>query len=99
MKKKHRKPHVGVVENCPDIQVAEVQYTFTHKQYSEQHNQTKYREHVSSSVPECPQPNSGIDGLTVKHGSCRQAYKMLLGRNRRSRPLYRRVEKNNFYRT
>jgi hypothetical protein len=31
---------VRVVEKCPDIPVAAVQYTFTHKQYTEQHNET-----------------------------------------------------------
>jgi hypothetical protein len=31
-----------VVEKCPDISVAVVQYTFTHKQYTEQHNETEY---------------------------------------------------------
>jgi hypothetical protein len=33
-----------VVEKCPDIPVAVVQYTFTHKQYTEQHSKTKYTE-------------------------------------------------------
>jgi hypothetical protein len=46
MRKKHGKPSVRVVEKCPDIPVAVVQYTFTHKQYiehkqyPEQHNDT-----------------------------------------------------------
>jgi hypothetical protein len=35
LRKKHRKTSVGVVEKCPDIPVAVVQYTFTHKQYTE----------------------------------------------------------------
>jgi hypothetical protein len=38
------KSSVGVVEKCPDILVAEVQYTFTHKQYTEQHSETEYTE-------------------------------------------------------
>jgi hypothetical protein len=33
-----------VVEKCPDIPVAAAQYTFTHKQYTEQHNETEYTE-------------------------------------------------------
>jgi hypothetical protein len=33
-----------VVEKCPEIPVAVVQYTFTHKQYTEQHNDTEYTE-------------------------------------------------------
>jgi hypothetical protein len=44
LKKKHGKTSVRVVEKCPDIPVAVVQYTFTHKQYTEQHNQTEYTE-------------------------------------------------------
>jgi hypothetical protein len=31
-----------VVEKCPDIPVAVVWYTFTHKEYTEQHNETEY---------------------------------------------------------
>jgi hypothetical protein len=32
-----------VIEKCPDIPVAGVQYTFTHKQYTE-HHETEYTE-------------------------------------------------------
>jgi hypothetical protein len=39
---KARKTSVRVVEKCPDIPVAVVQYTFTHKQNTEQHNETEY---------------------------------------------------------
>jgi hypothetical protein len=35
LRKKHGKPSIRVVEKCPDIPVAAVQYTFTHKQYTE----------------------------------------------------------------
>jgi hypothetical protein len=35
LRKKHRKTSDKVVEKCPDIPVAAVQYTFTHKQYTE----------------------------------------------------------------
>jgi short-subunit dehydrogenase involved in D-alanine esterification of teichoic acids len=41
LRKKHQKTSVRVVETCPDISVAVVQYTFTHKQYTEQHNNTQ----------------------------------------------------------
>jgi hypothetical protein len=41
LRKKHGKTSVRVVEKCPDIPVAFVQYTFTHKQYTEQHNETE----------------------------------------------------------
>jgi hypothetical protein len=41
---KARKTSVRVVENCPDIPVAVVQYTFTHKQYTEQLNGREYTE-------------------------------------------------------
>jgi hypothetical protein len=41
LRKKHGKTSVRVVEKCPDIPVAVVQYTFTHKQYTEQHNETE----------------------------------------------------------
>jgi hypothetical protein len=34
LREKHGKTSVMVVEKCPDIPVAVVQYTFTHKQYS-----------------------------------------------------------------
>jgi hypothetical protein len=43
-RKTHGKTLFRVVENCPDIPVALVQYTFTHKQYTEQHNETEYTE-------------------------------------------------------
>jgi hypothetical protein len=42
--KKDGKTSVSVVEKCPDTPVAVVQYTFTHKQYTEQHNETEYTE-------------------------------------------------------
>jgi hypothetical protein len=41
---KTQKPPVRVVKKCPDISVVSVQYTFTHKQYTEQHNETEYTE-------------------------------------------------------
>jgi hypothetical protein len=41
---KHGKNLGRVVEKCPDIPVAVVQYTSTHKQYTEQHNETEYTE-------------------------------------------------------
>jgi hypothetical protein len=44
LKKKHGKTSVRAAEKCPDIPVAVVQYTFTHKQYTEQHNETEYTE-------------------------------------------------------
>jgi hypothetical protein len=44
LKKKDGKTTVRLVENCPDIQVALVLYTFTHKQYTEQQNETEYTE-------------------------------------------------------
>jgi hypothetical protein len=36
--------NLRLVEKCPDIPVAAVQYTFTHKQYTEQHSKTEYTE-------------------------------------------------------
>jgi hypothetical protein len=39
--KKHLETPVRVVEKCPDISVALVQYTFAHKQYRE-HIETEY---------------------------------------------------------
>jgi hypothetical protein len=39
-KEKGRKTSVRVVEKCPNIPVVVVQYTFKHKQYTEQHNDT-----------------------------------------------------------
>jgi hypothetical protein len=44
LRKKHGKISVRVVAKCPDIPVAVVQYTFTDKQYTEQHNDTEYTE-------------------------------------------------------
>jgi hypothetical protein len=45
-----------VVEKCPDITVAVVQYTFTHKQYREKHNDPEYTERNIHTrvVPEVP---------------------------------------------
>jgi hypothetical protein len=42
LRTKHKKTSVRVVEKCPDIPVALVQYTFTHKQYTERDNETEY---------------------------------------------------------
>jgi hypothetical protein len=42
LRKKHGKASVTVVEKCPDIPVAVVQYTFTHKQYTGQLSETEY---------------------------------------------------------
>jgi hypothetical protein len=39
---KARKTSVSVVEKCPDITVAVVQYTFTHKQHTDQLNEKEY---------------------------------------------------------
>jgi hypothetical protein len=46
LRKQYGKTSVRVVEKCPDIPVAAVQYTFTHKQYTEYrgrktHNRTE----------------------------------------------------------
>jgi hypothetical protein len=42
LREKRGKTSVTVVEKCPDIPVAVVQYTFTHKQYTEQRNESEY---------------------------------------------------------
>jgi hypothetical protein len=44
LRKKHGKISVKIVEKCPEIPVAVVLYTFTKKQYTEQHNETEYTE-------------------------------------------------------
>jgi hypothetical protein len=44
LRKKHGKTSVRVVEKCLDITVAVVQYAFTYKQYTKQHNETEYTE-------------------------------------------------------
>jgi hypothetical protein len=44
LRKKHGKTTVRVIEKCPDIPVVVVQYTLTHKQYTEQHNEAEYTE-------------------------------------------------------
>jgi hypothetical protein len=44
LRKKYGNPSVRVVEKYPDIPVAVVQYTFTHKQNTEEHNETEYTE-------------------------------------------------------
>jgi hypothetical protein len=41
LRKKHGKTSVRVVEKWPDIPVAVIKYKFTHKQYTEQHNENK----------------------------------------------------------
>jgi hypothetical protein len=41
LRKNHGKTSVRVVEKCPDISVTVVHYTFTHKQYTEQHSETE----------------------------------------------------------
>jgi hypothetical protein len=42
LRKKHGKTSLRVIEKSPDIPVAAVQHTFTHKQHTQQHNQTEY---------------------------------------------------------
>jgi hypothetical protein len=44
LRKKHGKPSFRGVEKCPDIPVAVVQHIFTHKQYTEKHNETENTE-------------------------------------------------------
>jgi hypothetical protein len=44
LRQKHGRTSVSVIEQCPDIPVAVVQSTFTHKQYTEEHNKTEYIE-------------------------------------------------------
>jgi hypothetical protein len=44
LRKKHKKASVRVVKKWPFIPVVVIQYTFTHKQYTEQHNETEYTE-------------------------------------------------------
>jgi hypothetical protein len=39
LKKNNEKTSVRVVGKCPDIPVAVVQYIFTHKQYTQQHDE------------------------------------------------------------
>jgi hypothetical protein len=50
LRKKDGKSSVRVVEKCPDIPVAAVQYTFTHKQYTEQHKETEYTERNITTI-------------------------------------------------
>jgi hypothetical protein len=42
--KNHGETSARVVEKCPDIPVAVVQYTFTHKQCTKQHSETECTE-------------------------------------------------------
>jgi hypothetical protein len=44
LRKKYGKASVRVVEKCPDVPVAVVQYTFTQNQYTEQHIEAEYTE-------------------------------------------------------
>jgi hypothetical protein len=44
LRKKHGETSVRVVKKCPNMPVAVVQYTFTHKPYTGQHNETEYTE-------------------------------------------------------
>jgi hypothetical protein len=39
-----------LVEKCPDIPVAAVQYTFTHKQYQEEHDDTERNIHNNKNT-------------------------------------------------
>jgi hypothetical protein len=42
MRKKHEKTSVRLDEKCPEIPVAVLHYTFTHKQYTDKHIETEY---------------------------------------------------------
>jgi hypothetical protein len=44
LRKKHGKTSVKVDEKCPDIPVAAVRYTFTHKQYTKQYSESECTE-------------------------------------------------------
>jgi hypothetical protein len=57
----HGKTSVRVVEKCLDIPVAAVQHTFTHKQYTAQHNETEYTERYTHN-----NMNSNGTYITVK---------------------------------
>jgi hypothetical protein len=55
-----------VVEKCPDIPVAVVQYTFTHKLYTKQHNETEYTEryiHNNNVVLRLPEGGRRVEDL------------------------------------
>jgi hypothetical protein len=60
LRKIHGRNSVRVIENCPDIPVAAVQHTFTHKQYTEQHSETENTERNIHNV--------NTDGSEVKRG-------------------------------
>jgi hypothetical protein len=47
---KARKTSLRVVEKFPDIPVAVVHYTITHKQYTEQHNEIEYTERTYVTI-------------------------------------------------
>jgi hypothetical protein len=54
LRKKHGKPQLELSKSNPNILVTAVQYTFTHKQYTEQHNETEYtknRTYPHTKVP------------------------------------------------
>jgi hypothetical protein len=57
LRKKHGKPSVRLVEKCPDIPVAVVQYTFTHIKYVEQHNEsnTQNRTYITIRITQSKQ--------------------------------------------
>jgi hypothetical protein len=44
LRKNHGRTSFRVAEKCPDIPVAAVQHTFTHKQYTKKHSETEYTE-------------------------------------------------------
>jgi predicted RNA-binding protein associated with RNAse of E/G family len=44
---------VRVVEKCPDVAVAVAVYTFTHKQYAKQHNETARNILTSKKIGKC----------------------------------------------
>jgi hypothetical protein len=50
MRKKHGKISVRVVEKCHDILMAAIQYSFTHKQYKEQHNEREYTQRNTDRI-------------------------------------------------
>jgi hypothetical protein len=50
LRKKHGKIPVKVVEKCPDIPVAAVKYTLTHRQYTEQHNITQNGTYITIRI-------------------------------------------------
>jgi hypothetical protein len=64
LRRKHGKTSVRVIEKYPNIPVAVVKYTFTHKKCTEQHHETEYTNGTHITIRINVHNNNNIYGIS-----------------------------------